>query len=785
MVRVAFGRIDVSVRFGLKAGAAALLLGVSSLTLTHVLHAQEQSVLASADPDARFLLSSDELLYNLDSERVIAQGAVQIDYDGYQMVADRVEYDQRTGRLMAVGGIELVEPGGNRIYADELDLTDDFADGFVNALRIETPDNTRLVAESAERTGGTQTTLNNGTYTACNICEEDPSKAPLWQIKARRVIQNGENQTIRLEQASFELFGRPIAYLPYLVVPDYQNRRVSGFLSPSVSFSSTLDLGVTVPYYFALTPHMDATVAVTGYSAQGFLTEAEFRRRFATGDVTVRAAGIYQLSPEDFDARTVDRLEDARGLFNTTGRFNINESWSYGWDLTVQSDSNFGQTYGIDYFNNERETSEVYLTGLRDRNYFDLRGMYFDVQSPRLTDIEDAQQPFVHPSLDYNYTAGDPVFGGELTADVNLASLTRTRADFKNFPGTGRDRIRGIDGTTSRLTGETEWKRSVVTGSGLVITPILALRGDLHSSELDETSAISAFTPAVNDFDARSMATAGVEARYPVLLTSPGSGSSHIIEPIGQLFVRPNEQMAGRLPNEDAQSFVFDATTLFERDKFSGYDRIEGGTRANLGLRYTGSFANGYSLNAVVGQSYHLGGVNSFASDDFVNAGANSGLETDVSDFVGEVALMTPADLGFRAGSRFSKETMDINRFDAGATYANETVSLEGGVTYQREQPEYNFDVDRYEVRGSGALRFAENWSVFGAASYDAREGVLTTSAIGFGYDDECFTFRIAYIEERDERELSGSDWSVGAQLTFRTLGDISSGGALDRFGAF
>jgi hypothetical protein len=26
------------------------------------------------------------------------------------------------------------------------------------------------------------------------------------------------------------------------------------------------------------------------------------------------------------------------------------------------------------------------------------------------------------------------------------------------------------------------------------------------------------------------------------------------------------------MPNEDAQSFVFDTTSLFERDKFSGFD---------------------------------------------------------------------------------------------------------------------------------------------------------------------------------------------------------------------
>ena len=38
------------------------------------------------------------------------------------------------------------------------------------------------------------------------------------------------------------------------------------------------------------------------------------------------------------------------------------------------------------------------------------------------------------------------------------------------------------------------------------------------------------------------------------------------------------EARIGKLPNEDAQSFVFDDSALFDWDKFSGYDRIETGT---------------------------------------------------------------------------------------------------------------------------------------------------------------------------------------------------------------
>lgn len=102
----------------------ALLTGVAVCAMSlpaPVVHAQSLSAPASgsvATPeDAKLLLAANELLYDRDAERVVASGAVQINYNGYQMVARQVVYDQKTGRVTAAGNIELVEPGGNRVYA--------------------------------------------------------------------------------------------------------------------------------------------------------------------------------------------------------------------------------------------------------------------------------------------------------------------------------------------------------------------------------------------------------------------------------------------------------------------------------------------------------------------------------------------------------------------------------------------------------------------------------------------------------------------------------------------
>jgi len=48
-------------------------------------------------------------------------------------------------------------------------------------------------------------------------------------------------------------------------------------------------------------------------------------------------------------------------------------------------------------------------------------------------------------------------------------------------------------------------------------------------------------------------------------------------------------------------------------NKFSGYDRVEGGGRANVGVQATTQFDRGGAVTAMFGQSYQLFGMNSFA----------------------------------------------------------------------------------------------------------------------------------------------------------------------------
>ena len=762
------------------------LLGATALTcvLAGMIPAQPAlaqtlggETVASANED--LLLEADTIVYDNDRNTITAVGGVQIDYDGNRLVAQRVTYDRATARLIASGKVEIVDPDGNRYYSEEIDVTDDFRDAFVQTLRVQTADNTYFAAENAERADGTLTTFTRGVYTACEPCEEKPDKAPIWRVKAQKIIWNGQAKTVRFERARFEFFGMPLAFLPAWEIADPTVKQKSGFLIPSYGYSSETGHRVTVPYYWALSPTYDVTLKPAWYSKQGFLGEAEWRQQFDNGSYSITIAGIHQNSPwgSGGDANKT------RLMAGSKGEFQINPRWTFGWDVMAQTDKNFSYRYGIGNYGALNREDKVYLTGLDDRNFFDLRFQRFSVQEPALTGRSELQ-PWVLPSFDYSYTPDESVMGGELNIDVNVQGIYRNRLDQTAiYAGANgpQSRLRGIEGTSGRVTAEAEWKRSFIAPGGLLLTPILHARGDAigvdysagSQAAIAQIATLNGVGTDIRSSYYRAMATGGLEARWPVLFST--ASSTHVLEPMGQLFVRPDAPYGSTLgiPNEDAQSLVFDATNLFERDKFSGYDRIEGGVRANLGIRYSGAFGNGWSTHALVGQSFHLAGTNPYTSPDLVHVGAFSGLESARSDYVASAGLISPLGVSLSAGGRFDEQTFDVRRVDVTAGYSASPVAVSASYSFIEKQPDYGFSSDRHEVRGSASLRFDENWRAFASATYDITKAVVASKSIGFAYDDECFSYTMAATEKINVNDTSRKTQNIGFTISLRTLGDF------------
>lgn len=719
---------------------------------------ESQLKLKDADEDARMLVEADQMVYDYDRERVSAVGNVQIYYGVYALQADKVTYDQPSARLTAEGNVRITEPDGNIITANFVDITDDFRTGFVRSLRVKTPENARFAADKAERKNDDTTIFEKGVYTTCEPCRDNPKKSPLWQIKASRIIYNSKDKMVYYKAAKFEFLGVPLLYTPYFAHPDPSRKRQSGFLTPSAGYDNNLGYSVSTAYFWALSDSYDLTFKPTYYTKQGVMMQAVWRQHLGKGVYDVKLHGIKQNDPSEFSGTSGD--QDYRGAIQSVGKFDLSKRWKFGWDVSLISDKRFLRDYNLDA-DEEHKTSSIYLTGQGERNYFDARANYYNIMTENLSQSEQA---VIHPSIDYSAYAKQPILGGEARLQIN--STTLTRDDETSATVGGITRTYGVSGTYNRSSIDASWRRKLITRGGQVITPFASLRGDFYWMP-SKSGAPAALVD--DDIAFRGMPTAGIDYRLPILATN--GSTSHIFEPIAQVIVRPNETKVGELPNDDSQSLVFDDTILFDPNKFSGFDRVEGGTRANVGFQYRMQMANGWSVNAMAGRSFHLAGENSYSEQDLTSTGLESGLDTDKSDYVARIGLNSTKGISAIARGRFDSGNGDLKyaSLEARGSYERYSGSVE--YSYTDERPSAGVTESRQEITTTAAIKLDTSWTVNGAVRYDIAQNGLVSNNLGLKYDDECFAVSLEYEHTRDVYSDSTTERSINLQFNFKSLG--------------
>ena len=730
------------------------------------------------DKSEPMLLQADEMVYDDVNNRVTARGNVEIYYGNYVLLADQVIYDRNANTLAAQGNVRIKDPEGAIITSNQMTLTDDFRDGFINALRVVTKDDTRIVAQSATREAGNVTVFQKGWFTPCKPCESNPDKPPTWRIRAQKIIHRKDEATLTYRNMFFDFFGVPVLWAPWFQSADPTVKRKSGFLMPQYTGSGRLGTTVTVPYYFALADNYDLTFVPMYTSKEGTLLQGSWRQQTANGGYRVDLHGVF-----DDGSFSMPEGLDFRGSIATQGRFALNPYWSWGWDVTAQTDSTFNRFYGIshgfegaqpsfaDTQMNTEEVSQVYLEGLNDRNYFSMR--FYETRDLNKPTPPDSNAT-VYPVIDYDYIVKQPIIGGELSFNSNVMALT-------NSEGGNTDSDRAIV--------QMNWRRQMIDGIGEVFTPFAQLRGDVYQV------SNFIFLPdgsTENDTIVRGNAVAGAEYSYP-FIGMTGS-VAHIFEPIGQIIVRPNSVgNQNMIPNEDALSLIFDDTILFDIDKFSGYDRIETGTRANVGGRYTMQFANGAYVRAVFGESYQLAGQNSFDMPPYLT----SGLATAASDYVAGLYLQAARYLSVAAQSRYNVDTFALERTDLWTTvsagplelrvnYANGVLPT---VTTQAT-PEGVVEIPlatslglvtigplqrSQEILSRGALALTDTWALLGDIRYDLQSDQTISDGGGLRYQNDCMSIAAIYEQSNIQtlNNLIKPDQRVMVYLSLKDLGNF------------
>jgi LPS-assembly protein len=331
--------------------------------------------------------------------------------------------------------------------------------------------------------------------------------------------------------------------------------------------------------------------------------------------------------------------------------------------------------------------------------------------------------------------------------------------------------LRGIPGVYTRASAEVDWRRTVVTDQGLLITPFAQLRGDVASVDVSDQPGVANYIAPGDHELARFMPAAGVEFRYPFIDVEPWG--TQTIEPIAQVILRPNETDIGQFFNEDSQSLVFDDTNLFSIDKYSGWDRVEGGGRANAGVEYTAQFNRAGTVNALFGQSYQLYGLNSFSVGDTTNTGLESGLDTNISDYVGRISYQPNSTYMFLARARFNEQTFETERLELETRANFDRWGLNFVYGDYAAQPDLGFLNRREGLLAGASYKVNSNWVLLGSVGYDLIAHQFNQERVGIGYVDDCLMLAVNYVTGYVYNGTLApiANTTVGLQLSLRTLG--------------
>lgn len=650
-------------------------------------------------------LISDSLTITGDT-RLIAEGNVEVFYQGRSLRASRITYDQAADRLLIDGPIVMTEAGGDTIIlASQADLAADMSEGLLTSARMVLNQQLQLAANRIMRVEGRYTALDNVVASSCKVCAAHPT--PIWEIRARRVVHDQEERQLYFDHAQFRVAGVPVFYIPRLRMPDPTLDRATGFLNPSIRSTSELGVGLKMPYFIKLGDSRDLTITPYFTTKGGRSVELRYRQAFDYGAIDIVGA-----HSRDHILRGEDR-----GYLFATGSFDLPQGFGLDFKLQTVSDPGYLLDYGIS--NTDRLDSRITIDRTRRNEY--LSGRVISFQTLR-DDENNSTIPSVVADLTFHRRFSLGPLGGE--GGLRLQTHNHWRSSDSSLDpdaplGDGISDGRDL----SRISGRIDWRRSFLLGGGIEATALGEVSVDLYSIGQDNNYGGNY---------SRSHAAAGVELRWP-WVKAAASGAVHVIQPVVQLVWADPD--GDGIPNEDSTLVEFDEGNLFSLNRFPGSDAVELGRRANLGVTWTRYDPMGWSLGVTVGRVYR--------EKDYGQFGIASGLDGEASDWLAGVNFTLGNGSSIIGRATFDDD-FNFSKAEARVSLERERLSLATSMLWVVADLVENRTEDTRELTFDTRWKATDQLSTRLVGSYDFAADRGTLAGLGLEYRTDCVSVDVS-----------------------------------------
>lgn len=644
-------------------------------------------------------------------DNIFLAGEVFITQGDTSARANQAQLDRRTDILTLNGDVELRQPGLLIRSEHAVINTETQLGQFENTRLLDFDSGTRSTAVLADRVGEYQLDLQSASYTLCSPAEET------WSLKAADIHLDYETGLGTATHARINIQDVPVFYTPWISFP-IDERRMSGFLWPTLGESSNSGFEVAVPYYLNIAPNFDMTVAPHYLADRGTMTEAEARYLNQYGWLTLSGGYL------DDDNKTGENrwIKDARHR----GRYGSN--WSSYLNYTKVSDD--------DYFDDfELASLEVKRATHLDQNIgivYASPNWQAEIEAADYQTIDPlVQEPYQRlPQITVYNSAGGANFAPDLLFLTEL-----TRFDHTNSFDQGGSRVTG---DRAYLEGGLSFPMNWSAGFIVPTAKVRHLSYQLEEGLATQEDDINTTVP---------LATLDMGLVFERSIQLGKTAYTQTLEPRIYYFYSEYKNQEDN-PNFDSGRLTFSYNQLYRDTRFSGHDRLDDANQVSVGLtsRFLRDGDGREALSMSIGQIYYF-------EDREVELNYNlpvSENDESNSEIAGEL-MYQPAD-NLWLSSTAVWDSIENNMNQAGASFHYVSSSQ---AVYNLS---YRFDRDRIldpdsnnllrnleQLDLSVAQPVGDRWKLFARYQYDLDGDFSLETMAGVQYESCCWLTRFVY----------------------------------------
>ena len=568
--------------------------------------------------------------------------------------------------------------------------------------------------------------LKDARYTTCEVGVDD------WYIKTKELELNNFTESGVAKNAYIEIKGVPVLYTPWIGF-SYSNQRKSGLLSPTYGTTSKNGLEISVPFYWNISPDMDATLTTRTLSKRGIQLQGEFRY------LEEKFSGIDSLEylPSD------NQSGENRYYASLKHQHNLGSGWSAGYSLEKVSDDQ----YFSDLSTRIVTTSRINLPQQFNIDYAN--------ETWRFNGVSQKFQTLDNLSYPYERLPQMTLTGSKYFGDVNANLYTQLVAFDSNI----NDPV--VKPTGNRLTLYPSISLPMNQSYGY-ITPKIGIHHTSYNlnnnpnnpGSLQRTLPIASLDGGLffdRDFKISNRAY------------------TQTIEPRLFYVYIPNTKQTD-IPIFDSSTSDLNFSTLFRENQYTGNDRINNANQLSLALttRLIESDTGIQRLSASVGQRYY------FADQKVTLNNTEIVRENNTSDIV--VGLTTYLKTNWNVNAFWQYNTTDSTstRTTLASRFSPEPgKALNLSYTYRQNTSSTNESNGINQFDFSGQWPLGQGWYGIGRANYSIEDKHIIETLAGVEYNAGCWQTRT--VIQRVSTATANASYALFFQIELGGLASIGT----------